>query len=379
MSTSPVALRPSYGSISVLRAFAALWVVITHCMIWGGAYWHWLPNPKLAVDLFMMISGFVMMVTTQARHLESPRRTQYWYQFWIRRVFRIAPAYYLSLAIAVALSSYYFEGYQEYRTLDPAKWSGDTNYDPYTVVYSAKNIWLHLSFVFGLMPDYAWSTFLPDWSLSLEMQFYVVFPLLLLGMTSLGMVRVALITAAVAWVFIPMLRPMWQEPSLLLFKLQTFMAGMLAFAAVSATVKRALLLFAAGCVLIALDPTSNWRTYVIYLVMLVAARLEYEGRMPVPLSNLMQGRAANFAAEASYGVYLFHGFFISGFGLLLSHGIFITLDPVHRVEVMIALVVPCVYALAYVSYRLVERPGISLGNRLARKLDDRVAPVPVGS
>ncbi|MGJ7579297.1 acyltransferase family protein [Variovorax sp. RHLX14] len=357
----------TYHTMSFLRAFAALWVVVTHCMIWGGAYWRWLPNPKLAVDLFMMLSGFVMMASTgYAKDAATPRDFS-WRRFWWRRFFRIAPAYYLSLFCAVTFSNYYLNGYQEFRVLDPERWGTDTSYAPMLIHYTAENVLLHLSFLFGLHPAYSWATFLPDWSLSLEMQFYAVFPLLVLAMRRFGMILVALVLAALAWRFIPGLRPLWQEPALLLFKLQTFMAGMLAFTAVAARGRYALALFAAGCALIALDPSSVWRSYVLYAVLFIGARLEHAGRLPSALTSLLQGRLVRFTAETSYSVYLFHGFFIAGFGLILTHGWLIDLSPFARVCAMLVFVVPGVYLFAHLVMLWVEKPGIALGNRLTRR------------
>ncbi len=356
----------TYYTMTFLRAFAALWVVVTHCMIWGGSYWRWLPNPKLAVDLFMMLSGFVMTASTGWAPDAGAPRDFSWRRFWLRRFFRIAPAYYLSLLCAVLFSHYYLTGYQEFRELDPERWSADTNYAPMLIHYTAQNILLHLSFLFGLLPSYAWSTFLPDWSLSLEMQFYALFPLLVLVMRRFGMMRVAIVLAAVAWPFIHVLRPLWPEPSLLLFKLETFMAGMLAFTAVSARPRHALALFATGCALIALDPSSAWRSYVLYGALFMGARLEHANRLPATLMRWLQGSWVRFAADTSYSVYLFHGFFIAGFGLMLAHGWLIELSPFARVSVMLALVLPGVYGFSYVVMRWVEMPGIALGKRLTR-------------
>src|SRR5437868_2882376 len=42
-----------------LRGMAALWVLVAHVGIWTG--YAWLPNPKLAVDIFIVCSGFLMV------------------------------------------------------------------------------------------------------------------------------------------------------------------------------------------------------------------------------------------------------------------------------------------------------------------------------
>ena len=55
------------STINGLRGISCLWVVISHCGIWGG-YKGYNPNAKVAVDIFMMISGFLMMYTTEIVH-----------------------------------------------------------------------------------------------------------------------------------------------------------------------------------------------------------------------------------------------------------------------------------------------------------------------
>lgn len=60
-SDAPAKIPPPQRSylayLDGIRGFAALWVLIAHCMIWGGWYWQRFPNAKIAVDLFMSLSA----------------------------------------------------------------------------------------------------------------------------------------------------------------------------------------------------------------------------------------------------------------------------------------------------------------------------------
>ncbi len=180
----------------------------------------------------MMISGYLMAANACARnHFEPLATPRNWLRFWLRRFFRIAPAYYLSLALAIAASSYFLVGYEELQNLNPAKWHAGRVYDPARIEYTLTNILLHLSFLFGLHPSYSFSTFLPDWSLSLEMQFYFVFPALFLLMQKFGYLKIAILIGLPVFVlgfgiskFIA-----YSEPSLLVMKLNYFIAGILLF------------------------------------------------------------------------------------------------------------------------------------------------------
>src|SRR3569832_20408 len=88
-----------------LRGFAALWVLASHVQILSGM--HAVPVLSwggLAVDLFMLLSGFLM-----AHHYVLRREREPWEDrstfliFWLRRFFRIAPLYYVLLVIALGL------------------------------------------------------------------------------------------------------------------------------------------------------------------------------------------------------------------------------------------------------------------------------------
>src|SRR4051794_4137613 len=69
-----------------LRGLAALWVLVGHCLLLTN--WH-LPvasEPDLGVDLFILLSGFLMVFHYRLRAAREPwdsRAT--WIAFWTRR------------------------------------------------------------------------------------------------------------------------------------------------------------------------------------------------------------------------------------------------------------------------------------------------------
>ncbi|MHB0776111.1 acyltransferase family protein [Halomonas sp. WWR20] len=150
-------------SVQALRAFAAWLVVFHHFMqvffdfeadrLMG----HLLSTRgQVGVDIFFVISGFVIYVSTAGKHIPSRK-------FLLNRIARVVPAYWLYTAIT-ALIIYY---------------AGDV-----MPVYglSAKELVMSMLFLpsenpggFGLYP------ILPvGWSLNFEMLFYVIFALSLL-------------------------------------------------------------------------------------------------------------------------------------------------------------------------------------------------------
>ena len=187
-----------HSFINLFRAIAAFWVLAAHCMIWSG-YGILLPTAKIAVDLFMMISGYLMAASANLRaEVEPLSKFNSWLRFWLRRYFRLAPAYYVSLILAILLSKWFLGGYKSLQELNPALWPAGGVYDPARIEYTPMNVFSHISFLFGLHPERSFSTFLPNWSLSLEIQFYFIFPALMLLMQIKGFFKTALIVCAVS-------------------------------------------------------------------------------------------------------------------------------------------------------------------------------------
>ncbi|TIW59552.1 MAG: acyltransferase, partial [Mesorhizobium sp.] len=93
-----------------LRALAAMWVLVGHCLLLTGWRVPVLGEPDLGVDLFIMLSGFLMVFHYQLRQDREPWQSpETWLKFWTRRYFRIAPLFYVMLFLALALGPYLYE------------------------------------------------------------------------------------------------------------------------------------------------------------------------------------------------------------------------------------------------------------------------------
>ena len=92
--------RHQLAFLDGLRGFASLWVLVGHAMFLTGYKVMILAEPDLAVELFIIISGFLMTFHYQARQAREPwTAPDTWRIFWVRRFFRIAPLYYVCLAL----------------------------------------------------------------------------------------------------------------------------------------------------------------------------------------------------------------------------------------------------------------------------------------
>jgi peptidoglycan/LPS O-acetylase OafA/YrhL len=176
----PVAQRVEY--VDGLRALAAIWVVLHHTLEVAapatllrapvlGPVVQSLAYGQFPVMVFLMISGFVLYYPCVRRNRESPRVTTTTAVFYRRRVRRIAPPYLWAGAFCLAMVAV------------PALQGGP--WVPLRDIGWA-NIGAHLGFVHNLFRSSATSIDYPMWSIGLEVQLYVLFPLLVWAFVKLG-------------------------------------------------------------------------------------------------------------------------------------------------------------------------------------------------
>lgn len=370
-----------------IRGGAAFWVLLAHCGIWGG--WMFMPDPKKAVDIFMVLSGYLMSYHYLLRGDKEDVNT--WataLNFWVRRFFRIAPLYYLALVGALILVPWVREGLCTLQAANATFWANNPIYDPHRVHATGTNFWVHVTFAFGLIPKYVNGVFLPDWSIGLEMQFYAAFPLLFFLFCRIGYVVTTLacvfltIGTSQLLAMLPPFAPgvgVFPEPSFLPMKLPLFLVGMLAAeshhlfmrSALQRTISIVLSLLLAS-------RHSFWVVATVAVIMVLGVQHEKAGRGAVWescafwrswLNGLLANRVARFMADTSYAVYLLHGFAIALLGgyLYEQQGV-LSLAPPMRVAILCLLVIPVSYILATVSCRLVEKPGILLGRAVIARM-----------
>ena len=144
-------------SLDTLRGLAILMVTAIHCSqaytSTSGISNLLFPFGSLGVQLFFMVSGFTMLLTFGVqfnRHVVG--------DFYIRRIARIAPLFWLATL-----------GYLWEDGLGTRFWA------PNGISWS--EIALTLSFLHGLTPQAINSIVPGGWTIAIEMQFYLIFPL----------------------------------------------------------------------------------------------------------------------------------------------------------------------------------------------------------
>jgi len=199
------ALPRKNNDIEILRAFAILYTVVLHLSVLLPAN-----SPPLlffdhldlgvGVDLFLVISGFVITgsVMDSASRPGTTRRPLM-LAFWIKRVFRLLPAAWTWVVIAslaqlaiFATTDIHYELREVFMTTAAALGNVMNIYTPYCLANGGGQACVLDNF----LGHY--------WSLSLEEQFYLVFPFLFFFLKRRALV--ALLVAAI------LLQFLWQRP-----------------------------------------------------------------------------------------------------------------------------------------------------------------------
>lgn len=180
---SPV-LRPApvhVAALDGLRGLALLGVLSFHA---GGA----LPGGYLGVDLFFVLSGYLITSLLLREHAQAGSIDLY--GFWVRRCRRLFPAL-LSLVPAIAVYSRLFAPTQDLGALRAEALATLGYFANWQAIVAHRSYWQLFK---------AASPLEHTWSLSIEEQFYVVWPLLAVVLLKRGGARALRVFALVLMV-----------------------------------------------------------------------------------------------------------------------------------------------------------------------------------
>ena len=144
--------------IDGLRAVAVLSVILSHAGV------GWMPGGFAGVDAFFVISGFLISGII-SRDLEQGRFT--FRNFYARRARRILPALFFMLSTVSILA---------WLTLSPSQIQ-EISGSVFFSVLSLSNFYF-IDFVDYFAPSAEYIMLLHTWSLGVEEQFYLLFPLI---------------------------------------------------------------------------------------------------------------------------------------------------------------------------------------------------------
>ncbi len=147
-----------------LRGFAALWVLVLHVAMmpqpifmlpdWLGVY---VKHGTMGVELFFVVSAFSLCLSMPGHSKEQRPLIG----FALRRFFRIAPLFYVMIAVSAFFNPAGFE-------------------------YTWKSVLANVFFIFNLIPGHGYQTsvVLAGWTIGVEMMFYLVFPFIYARITN---------------------------------------------------------------------------------------------------------------------------------------------------------------------------------------------------
>lgn len=348
-----------------LRGVLALWVFWGHLSFFCGLNIPGVSAPGWAVDGFMLLSGFLMVHTTRT----SMRGGPHWpaiKRFYVARFFRVAPLYYVMLLIGVLFASALSS--MELSWLSAVHGAGAAEHVPdKSGVQSLWGVVAHMSFLFGLMPSLAVSSPMPDWSLSLEMQYYLLFPAFWPVLRRVRgwalLVVLAMVVSFVAAYFLgyyakPGVWAHFKQPSLLLHKLPIFIAGMTLAQWYGQDSPRPVwldLLLVGAC--LARSSPLVWAFLMVLVYLLL--------RPASALARRMSSRPMEMLGAASYAVYLCHFILMAPVLFMLTRVLPVAdITAWQRFGIAIVVATLVVLPVSYLLHVLIEKPMIEFGKKV---------------
>jgi peptidoglycan/LPS O-acetylase OafA/YrhL len=342
--------RQKLQSIQILRGIAAILVVLSHfCTVMrqyhpmqsfiSGAGLVALGG--MGVDIFFVISGFIMVVTTNGRS-DGPGAAL---NFLRKRALRIYPLYWIWTTVLLLLSV--------------LKLANQSHNLSVSYIASSYALWPALN------DRGTWHPLMdPGWSLSFELYFYLFFAASIafrarrFTAPMLFVIFLSLYFIAQALQLVPALTYLFSSP--LVFE---FLFGVLAG-----------YIYIAAASKVATGNYTKIAVSMIVLSILGFAVALFSAELPILLTHgvsaffLVLGASlmANsdhrflsvpvFLGDASYSIYLAHSFFIGIAGNFLKKGIGAKIQP----DLLIILGTIVTVVICAQTYRLVELPLISL-------------------
>jgi len=335
-------------SVQALRGVAASLVVYHHFarIFQGGS-----PSPSwiyrcglgnlgaCGVDIFFVISGFIMVYTTVGKDGTRDALT-----FLDRRILRIYPLYWVWTSLLLAL---WLTGI--------AKLGGTNQGQHYSISYLFKS--------YLLVPSFNGEYFHPflaqGWTLSFEMFFYLLFSCsILLGLRSgrLPFLAVAFSVLALSSTFVPGggLAYLLSNPIIIEFLYGVLVAELLLHAS-KAQVRLprglpiALMTIGAAALLSTVKlQTPDSLRFLFYGVpaLCIVSGATMLGPMPAP-------RLLVYLGDCSYSIYITHGFFAMAYASALKHSSGLDKLPPDGVILLAGTIT---IALSSFTYALVEKP-----------------------
>ena len=356
--------------IDAVRGIAVLMVLFVHTLTFmDTANLHHFfriiaEQGRMGVQLFYMASAFTLFYSLSQRSDN--------FGFFIRRIFRIAPMFYLATIFYFVLYSIYPNPNIEAAGLE---------------TFTFLNLFSHLTFLHGFSP-YWINTIVPGgWSVAVEMLFYLLVPIAFILYKKYGanFLYISLASStALSWifnytivsVFAYELPKYW--PAFLYYnffnQLPIFILGMIlynfitgekkSFASIHIILLSSAILFYLSTVLNKIVYTATFAGSMLLLSALLAYFIIFMSRYS---PKVLVNRVTTYIGKISYSMYLTHFLSIA----LISHFTKDLFKDGGEITFLFSflLLVLVTVSISSLTYKYIEKPMIIRGNRLIEKIN----------
>ncbi|MDF2193466.1 acyltransferase [Paraflavitalea sp. CAU 1676] len=353
--------------LDAIRAIAVLLVLVWHGFPVTHLINH-IPNGPIGVNMFFVLSGYLITRILMEDRLKAERtnlpRLMVFKNFFFRRALRIFPIYYLTV-FALWLANGF----------------ANSNIEPnigYFLTYTSNFYFFRIQGWDGLLSH--------TWSLSIEEQFYLVWPWIMLFLNRklllpliIGSIVIGIVSQ---YAVTPPYGELLPHTCLHAFGTGALLSWIMVFrpAALPGAYKVLGIFGAAAVVILVLEiMIGNWQFAPVRLLTaaitgwLIACVLLKRDQLAWPLSWVLNNKPLIFLGKISYGIYLYHP--------IIPHYTLPTLNAINQHIPIIGnhllfIEQNCLVILtAWLSWMLIERPILGLKKYFV--LPGKKAPVPV--
>lgn len=323
--------------INGLRAVAVIAVVLFHFGVIGFS------GGFVGVDIFFVISGFLMTGIVARGFAKQASRKFSLFDFYIARARRIVPALFFLSLIMLVIGWFY---------LSPDDYDRLAREVDRSLLFISNNYFYSKSGYFD--PDSHERLLLHTWSLSVEWQFYILFPILLLLISKFS-VRAIPVSILVFFVisFSYSVIKSHTDPSYAFYMLpsrawEMFLGGLVYYASTQQRYRiNHQLCHYLGCVLVVLaisiySSATVWPGAAALLPTIGAALIIYAGKDSVFTSNFVFQKLGDW----SYSIYLWHW----------PLAVFILLFDIEQTVLVTTGLITLSVILGALSYYFIENP-----------------------
>ncbi len=385
-------VKPRYPYLDALRGIAVMLVIMHHTTIFmvhssSNILYRIAGEGARGVQIFYIVSALTLFMSLSTSSFSGKKIEQI--KFFIRRFFRIAPMFYFTILIFTIIG-FLFPFWKTALSLD----------------FNTISLLSSLTFTNNFFPQYMNSIVPGQWSVAIEMLFYLIVPILFLRIKNLRDAKRyfiwALILASLIEFFLPALLPSNVSENVKIFlfytlpiQIPTFILGFIAFFLLhddnkenkDSTQKQEffhLLLIVLLCEIIFF--TLKLFFFGIVDISLITPRIYVQSVLFLGLvilfSNgylsLLQNKVFQYVGKLSYSVYLVQ--FIS-FMLITKNNIYPAIA-VYFGNAYVEYIILSIGAIALsvlissITFKYIEMPGQKLGSYLSKrytaKMEDRV-------